>query len=101
MTLYRPFSPLDLLDFNAVNLDRFTETYHFSFYSHYFVNWPEYNQVACRLDGRPIGYVMGKSEGTGRNWHGHVTAITIAPSHRKLGIAKVLMRHLEDVSEQY
>jgi ribosomal protein S18 acetylase RimI-like enzyme len=57
--------------------------------------------VACRLDGRPIGYVLGKSEGKGSNWHGHVTAVTVAPSHRKLGIARQLMHHLEHVSEQY
>lgn len=42
---------------------------------------------------------MGKCEGKGRNWHGHVTALTVAPSHRRMGLGQQLMRHLEDVSE--
>lgn len=44
---------------------------------------------------------MGKSEGTGSNWHGHVTALTVAPAYRRLGIANRLMDHLESVSEGY
>lgn len=44
---------------------------------------------------------MGKCEGESLKWHGHVTALTVAPSHRKLGVAKALMNHLEHVSEQY
>lgn len=43
--------------------------------------------------------VMGKSEGEGKDWHGHVTALTVAPDHRRLGIGQRLMKHLEDVSE--
>ena len=42
---------------------------------------------------------MGKCEGTGKDWHGHVTALTVAPDYRRLGVGQRLMRHLEDVSE--
>lgn len=45
--------------------------------------------------------VMGKAEGHGTNWHGHVTALTVAPCYRRLGIAATLMNWLEDVSEKY
>lgn len=44
--------------------------------------------------------VMGKTEGTGKNWHGHVTAITVAPEYRRLGLADGMMNLLEAVSEK-
>jgi N-terminal acetyltransferase B complex catalytic subunit len=43
---------------------------------------------------------MGKAEGKGESWHGHVTAVTVADSYRRLGIAKSLMVLLENISEQ-
>lgn len=45
--------------------------------------------------------VMGKAEGHGNNWHGHVTALTVAPCYRRLGVAATLMNWLEDVSEKW
>jgi hypothetical protein len=29
-----------------------------------------------------MGYVLGKAEGVGEGWHGHVTAVTVAPEFR-------------------
>lgn len=43
---------------------------------------------------------MGKAEGNGDNWHGHVTALTVSPDYRRLGLAALLMNFLEDVSEK-
>ncbi|KAG5858460.1 hypothetical protein JTB14_025069, partial [Gonioctena quinquepunctata] len=43
---------------------------------------------------------MGKAEGMGENWHGHVTALTVSPDFRRLGLAASLMNFLEDVSEK-
>lgn len=43
--------------------------------------------------------VMGKTEGRGKDWHGHVTAVTVAPEYRRLSLAKKMMRSLETVSE--
>lgn len=45
--------------------------------------------------------VMGKAEGVGENWHGHVTALTVSPDYRRLGLAATLMSYLEEVSEKY
>ncbi len=45
-----------------------------------------------------MGYVLGKSEGIGPEFHGHVTALTVAPCYRRLGVANLCMRHLESVS---
>lgn len=42
---------------------------------------------------------MGKAEGTGEQWHGHVTALTVAPEYRRLGLAMQLMAELEDISD--
>lgn len=44
---------------------------------------------------------MGKAEGHGENWHGHVTALAVSPDYRRLGLATSLMNFLEDVSEKY
>ncbi|KAJ3056931.1 N-acetyltransferase 5, partial [Rhizophlyctis rosea] len=43
---------------------------------------------------------MGKAEGTGKLWHGHVTAVTVAPEFRRWGLSTKLMKILEEVSEK-
>ena len=47
-----------------------------------------------------MGYVMGKAEGRNENWHGHVTALTVSPQFRRLGLANQLMEMLEEVSDK-
>ena len=44
--------------------------------------------------------VFGKAEGTGTNWHGHVTAVTVAPEFRRLALAEKLMNILEVCSDK-
>lgn len=46
-----------------------------------------------------INVVMGKVEGQGESWHGHVTAVTVAPEYRRQQLAKKLMNLLEDISD--
>ena len=43
--------------------------------------------------------VIGKAEGTQRDWHGHVSAITVAPEYRRLSLARNMMDLLERVSD--
>ena len=43
--------------------------------------------------------VMAKAEGNGENWHGLVTALSVTPYYRRCGLARKLMKHVEDVSE--
>lgn len=45
-----------------------------------------------------IFLLTGKAEGHQKLWHGHVTAVTVSPDYRRLGIATFLMNHLEKVS---
>ncbi|CAB3374083.1 Hypothetical predicted protein [Cloeon dipterum] len=100
MTALRPFTCNDLFKFNNVNLDPLTETYGLSFYLQYLAHWPEYFQVAESPSGEIMGYIMGKAEGSGEKWHGHVTALTVSPDYRRLGVANTLMAYLEEVSEK-
>lgn len=46
--------------------------------------------------------VMGKAEGSvaREEWHGHVTALSVAPEFRRLGLAAKLMELLEEISER-
>lgn len=44
--------------------------------------------------------VMGKVEGQGESWHGHVTAVTVSSEFRRQKLAKKLMHLLEDISDK-
>jgi N-terminal acetyltransferase B complex catalytic subunit len=54
--------------------------------------------VAESPHGKLMGYVLGKAEGEGDLWHGHVSAVTVAPEYRRLGLAQTLMDFFENVS---
>uniref|UniRef100_A0A6U4ABV9 N-acetyltransferase domain-containing protein n=1 Tax=Ditylum brightwellii TaxID=49249 RepID=A0A6U4ABV9_9STRA len=100
MTTIRRFEMNDLFKFNNINLDVLTETYNMPFYLQYMSQWPESFTVAEAPDGSLMGYMLGKSEGRGNLWHGHVSAVTVAPSYRRLGLAKTLMDDLESISTE-
>ncbi|CAM1311379.1 NAA20 (predicted) [Pycnogonum litorale] len=100
MTTLRPFTCEDIFRFNHVNLDILTETYGLSFYMQYLAHWPEYFEVAESPSGEIMGYIMAKAEGPGENWHGHVTALSVAPEFRRLGLAGQLMAGLKAMSEK-
>ena len=99
MTTVRPFACADLFAYNDVNVDALTETYGLAFYLQYLATWPEYFSAATSTFGDVCGYVMGKCEGEGELFHGHVSAVTVAPGYRRQGLAKTLMRELELVTE--
>ncbi|KAL1918472.1 uncharacterized protein VTP21DRAFT_3132 [Calcarisporiella thermophila] len=100
MSCLRRFKATDLFRFNNINLDVLTETYNISFYLQYLARWPDLFCVQESPNGKLMGYFMGKAEGHGKEWHGHVTAITVAPEYRRLGLAEGMMRLLEEVSEK-
>uniref|UniRef100_A0A8C1VH39 N-alpha-acetyltransferase 20 n=1 Tax=Cyprinus carpio TaxID=7962 RepID=A0A8C1VH39_CYPCA len=85
------------------NLDPLTETYGIPFYLQYLAHWPEYFIVAEAPGSELMGYIMGKAEGSvaREEWHGHVTALSVAPEFRRLGLAAKLMEMLEEISERY
>ena len=125
MTELRRFRAQDLFAFNSINLDRLTETYNLSFYLSYMATWPDLflvqhapscskgsaiektantvslNGIPPSQDNRMMGYLMGKLEGRGTDWHSHVTAITVSVEYRRLGVARGMMDGFELSSDQY
>ncbi|KAL4491997.1 hypothetical protein ABPG72_008418 [Tetrahymena utriculariae] len=106
MATIRPFKLFDLLEYNNINLDILTETFNTLFYGKYISKWPEYCITQVNCTGRFQSYLLGKVEGdkgdnNKKNWHGHVTAITVAPDSRRQGIARFLMDYLEQVTEKH
>ncbi|KAJ7599221.1 N-acetyltransferase [Mycena floridula] len=100
MSILRPFKASDLFTFNNINLDIWTETYSIEFYLNYLSTWPDLCCVQQAPSGRTMGYVLGKAEGVDANWHGHVTAITVAPEYRRLSLGRKMMNLLELVSDE-
>ena len=105
MATIRKFSMFDILKYNNVNLDLLTETFYTNFYGRYLSQWPEYCVVYENNSSIIEGYIMGKVEGAKGNdekkdWHGHVTAVTVAPDYRRKGLARSLMNYLEEVTEK-
>ena len=56
--------------------------FHLPFYQQYLAKWPEYCLTAEGPSDEVMGYIFGKAEGEGSHWHGHVTAVTVAPESR-------------------
>ena len=100
MTTTRRFVGDDLFRFSTTNMDPLTETYSTSFYLSYLTRWPGMNQCQEGVSGRISSYMIGKAEGRGKDWHGHVSALTVAPEFRRLGLGKTLMAELERVSDK-
>jgi N-terminal acetyltransferase B complex catalytic subunit len=90
----------DLRNFNNVNLDYWTEMYTTSFYTTYLIKDPDLCVVAESSSGAIAGYLLAKVEGTGIDWHSHISAISVSPEFRKLGVGRLLLDYFEKVSEE-
>ena len=99
MTTLRPFQATDILRLNSINLDRFTENFYPNYYNSYIGKWPDLMFLTQHPSGTIGSYMMGKAEGTETNWHGHVSAVTVAPQYRRMGLASLLMEELERISD--
>ena len=108
MTIIRRVEPTDLLHLNLCNLDPYTENYDLSFYMSYLMKWPSMFQC-IEEHGNIVGYIIGKVEASPVHlqgsdhylpWHGHITALTIAPDYRRLGYGKLLSEALEKACNQ-
>ncbi|CEJ91357.1 Putative N-acetyltransferase 5 [[Torrubiella] hemipterigena] len=108
MATFRRFRPEDLNKFSKCNLDVLVETYEARFYLEYYAKWPSLFQVCEDTNGNIIAYVMGKVESSPDvyklsehylPWHAHITAFTVAPEARRMGIGKILMDQVETASD--
>lgn len=71
-----------------------------SYYLQYLTQFPDMFLAVEAPNGDLMGYIMGKVEGRGRDWHGHVTAVTVGPHYRGVGVAGMLMGALEKICIQ-
>ncbi|CZS93736.1 probable N-acetyltransferase 5 [Rhynchosporium agropyri] len=110
MTSLRPFHASDVFKFNHANLDPLTETYDLNFYFSYIARWPHLFNVAEGQDGTIDGYMMGKLESSPPYaitsphylpFHAHITALTVSPHARRLGLARTLSSSLEVAGDEY
>ncbi|KFH43278.1 N-terminal acetyltransferase B complex catalytic subunit-like protein [Hapsidospora chrysogenum ATCC 11550] len=108
MATFRRFRPDDVNKFSKCNLDPLTETYELNFYLQYYSKWPSLFQVCEDMNGNVVGYIMGKVESSPDAykfsehylpWHAHITALTVAPEARRLGIGKILTEQLEAAAD--
>lgn len=97
--ILRPMVLEDLQRFNNINLDYWTEMYTTSFYTTYLIRDPDLCIVAESSSGALAGYLLAKVEGSGAEWHSHISAVSVSPEFRRLGVAKLLLDHFERVSE--
>ncbi|KAE9552482.1 hypothetical protein FO519_004295 [Halicephalobus sp. NKZ332] len=98
MFAIKNFTITDLERINTINLDPYTETYGLHFYVQYMGGkLPYVFYKAEDPHGRLAGYLMGKIEGEGENYHGHITAVTVAVDFRRQGVAKMLMNKFEQI----
>ncbi|WWD19166.1 hypothetical protein CI109_103624 [Kwoniella shandongensis] len=101
MSIIRPFDPVDILRFNNINADAWTATYHNGYYASYTAQWPDFCvAVEGAFDSALKAYMISKHEPPPPDLqhHGHLTALSISPSYRSLGLARVLMDLLEGLS---
>mmetsp|Transcript_8419 Transcript_8419/g.8340 ORF Transcript_8419/g.8340 Transcript_8419/m.8340 type:complete len:196 (-) Transcript_8419:164-751(-) len=105
MTSIKPFQIEDLFEINPVNLDPLTENFNLQFYFQYLIEWPSlfFKSVEVSNDFNQdyeiSGYMMGKNEGklSKKEWHTHITAVTVNAQYRRIGLASDLCLHLENL----
>ncbi|RCK55863.1 N-terminal acetyltransferase B complex catalytic subunit NAT3 [Candida viswanathii] len=101
MTSIKPFQLEDLFELNPVNLDPLTENFNILFYSQYLTEWPQlfYKSVETP-DCAASGYMMAKTEGqlSKKEWHTHITAVTVSDEYRRIGLASRLCLELENLT---
>lgn len=108
MTSIKPFHMEDLFELNSVNLDPMTENFNLLFYFQYLIDWPTlfFKSVEISNDNyynHPYsisGYMMGKTEGKfeKKEWHTHITAVTIDEQYRRIALASDLCTNLENTT---
>ncbi|KAK9835602.1 hypothetical protein WJX74_003941 [Apatococcus lobatus] len=101
MVCVRPATVDDLLGMQRCNLLCLPENYQLKYYFYHMLTWPQLLFVAEDFSGKIVGYVLAKMEEESSEVHGHITSLAVARTHRKLGMATMLMsaahRAMEEV----
>ena len=109
----RLFDTDDLFTLSNYTLDKWTNTvwlwvesdeqFSMDFYLTDMVKWPDMFFAEEAPNGQVVGIGIGKVEGDTnpekKDWHGHVSVLTIAPEYRRVGYSLKFMQFIEEVSE--
>jgi ribosomal protein S18 acetylase RimI-like enzyme len=90
----------DMLAMQRCNLLCLPENYQLKYYLYHALSWPQLLYVAEDYDGSIVGYVLAKMEEDTAVPHGHITSLSVARTHRKLGLATSLMREAHKAMEE-
>lgn len=90
----------DLLAMQRCNLWCLPENYALKYYLYHILSWPQLLYVAVDTGERIVGYVLAKMEEDAEIPHGHITSLSVARSHRKLGLAAKLMQSAHMAMEE-
>eukprot|EP00549_Striatella_unipunctata_P017187 CAMPEP_0118706310 /NCGR_PEP_ID=MMETSP0800-20121206/20474_1 /TAXON_ID=210618 ORGANISM="Striatella unipunctata, Strain CCMP2910" /NCGR_SAMPLE_ID=MMETSP0800 /ASSEMBLY_ACC=CAM_ASM_000638 /LENGTH=200 /DNA_ID=CAMNT_0006608805 /DNA_START=88 /DNA_END=690 /DNA_ORIENTATION=+ len=83
----------DLLQMQTTNLWCLPENYQMKYYFYHYLTWPQLLWVAEDFDEQIVGYVLAKMEEDEKQpRHGHITSLSVLRTHRKRGIATLLMQ---------
>lgn len=99
MTSIKPFQATDLFNLSPINLDPLTENFYLYFYHQYLYTWPTLSYKSVNADNNPTGYMLAKTEGKGKEWHAHISAVTVDPNYRRVGLGSYLCDQLRIVVE--
>ncbi|KAF6014955.1 hypothetical protein HII13_000369 [Brettanomyces bruxellensis] len=101
MTSIVPFQATDLFDLNPINLDPLTENFYIYFYLQYLSDWPTLFYKSTSALDEPTGYILAKTEGQvlKKEWHAHISAVTIDPNYRRIGLGSYLCQMLETYTQ--
>ncbi|GMM30673.1 peptide alpha-N-acetyltransferase complex B subunit [Martiniozyma asiatica (nom. inval.)] len=97
MTSIKPFHATDLFKHNPINLDPLTENFYLYFYHHYLLTFPTLCYQSVSVDNHPTGYMLAKTEGKSKEWHAHISAVTVDPHYRRIGLGSYLCNILNVV----
>lgn len=82
----------DLLQMQTTNLWCLPENYQMKYYFYHFLSWPQLLWVAEESNKKIVGYVLAKMEEDANPPRGHITSLAVLRTHRKRGIATMLMQ---------
>ena len=86
----------DLIQMQATNLWCLPENYQMKYYFYHALSWPQLLWVAEDHNNKIVGYVLAKMEEDEKEpCHGHITSLAVLRTHRKRGIATMLMRNTQ------
>ncbi|GMH76066.1 hypothetical protein TrVE_jg8647 [Triparma verrucosa] len=101
MVCIRMATSADLLQMQSTNLWCLPENYQLKYYLYHILSWPQLLFVAEDNGGKIVGYVLAKmEEDDTQPKHGHITSLAVLRSHRKRGIATLLMTQTQQHMRQ-